>query len=107
MLRRQVGGVWQNGLAIPTIYGAAIPDEDAPMVARITGIFKERTVGSIRLSTTDDSAATGVLLGIYEPDETVASVSAASKSTDACNWARVGLHESSPTVSRVATIMSP
>lgn len=96
ILRRQVNGVWQNGLAIPTIFGAAIPDADAPNVARITGIFKQSSVGSMRLSTIDDSGATGVLLGIYEPDETVPQFRRIQLNR-CCNWARVSYLKSSPT----------
>lgn len=95
VLRRQVAGEWRNGLAIPTIFGAAIPDDDAPLVARITGIFKEPSVGSMRLSTTDDSGATGVLLGIYEPDETTPQFRRIQLNR-ACNWARVAYLRNSP-----------
>lgn len=95
VLRRQVGGVWRNGLALPTIFGAAIPEADAPMVARITGIDKQASVGSMRLSTIDDSGATGVLLGIYEPDETVPQFRRIQLNK-ACNWARVSYLKASP-----------
>jgi len=88
VLRREVNGVWQNGILIPTIYGSAIPDADAPDVARITGIFKEPTVGSVRLSTIDDSGATGVLLGVFEPDETVPQYRRIQLNR-CCKWARV------------------
>lgn len=88
VLKRQVAGVWQNGLAIPTIFGAAIPDVDAPEVARITGIFKAPSVGSMRLSTIDDSGTTGVLLGVYEPDEQVPQFRRIQLNRS-CNWARV------------------
>jgi hypothetical protein len=95
VLRRQVAGVWQNGLAIPTIYGAAIPEENAPLVARITGLYKEPSVGSMRLSTIDDSGATGVLLGIYEPDQTTPQFRRLQLNR-ACNWARVSYLKPSP-----------
>lgn len=65
-LRRQVDGVWMDGYQVPTIFGVAVADTSAPVIARITGIFKEMTAGSIKLSTQDN-----VLLGIYEPDETI------------------------------------
>lgn len=96
VLRRQVAGVWQNGLAIPTIFGAAIPDADAPTVARITGIFKQSSVGSMRLSTIDDSGTTGITLGIYEPDETTPQFRRIQLNTKACNWARVSYLKPSP-----------
>lgn len=68
-LRHVVGNEYRDGLLIPTLYGYAIPQSDAPMVARITGITKQITVGSVRLSTIDDSGNTGVLLTVLEPDE--------------------------------------
>lgn len=71
VLRHQVNGEWRNGYRVPTVYGYAVSEEGAPTVARITGVFKQRTVGSIRLSTIDDGGTTGVTLGVYEPDETV------------------------------------
>lgn len=95
VLRRQVAGEWKNGLAIPTIFGAAIPDSDAPTVARITGIFKQASVGSMRLSTIDDSGTTGVLLGVYEPDETVPQFRRIQLNRS-CGWARVAFLKSSP-----------
>ena len=95
VLKRQEGGVWKAGYAVPTIYGAAIPDEDAPLIARITGVHKEITVGSIRLSTTDDSGQTGVLLGVYEPSQTVPQFRRVQLNR-ACNWARVAYMKSSP-----------
>lgn len=95
VLQRQVGGVWKAGYAVPTIYGAAIPDEGAPMVARITGVHKEVTVGSVRLSSIDDSGQTGVLLGTYEPSQTVPQFRRVQLNR-ACNWARVAYMKSSP-----------
>ena len=59
-----------SGILIPTRYGYALPDPDAPMPARITGVSKAVTKGSIRLSTIDDEGVHGQLLGVYEPDET-------------------------------------
>lgn len=96
VLRRQVSGEWKNGLAIPTIFGAAIPDDEAPEVARITAIFKAASVGSMRLSTIDDSGDTGVLLGLYEPDETTPQFRRI-RLNRCCNWARVSYLKSSPT----------
>lgn len=96
VLRRQVAGEWKNGLAIPTIFGAALPDDGAPTVARITGIFKQASVGSMRLSTIDDSGATGVLLGLYEPDETVPQFRRIQLNRS-CGWARVSYLKPSPT----------
>ena len=71
VLRRQVGGEWLNGYQVPTIYGVALPDSQAPTIARITGVSKDLTAGSVRLSTVDNGNAAGTLLAVYEPDETL------------------------------------
>lgn len=71
VLREKVGGEWRDGYQVPTIYGVAVPPVGAPEIARITRVYKDRTAGSIRLSTTDDSGNTGTLLAVYEPDETL------------------------------------
>lgn len=96
VLRREEGGVWKNGYRVPTIYGVAVPDSGAPTIARITGIFKAPTVGSIRLSTTDDSGTTGVLLGVFEPDETLPQYRRI-RLNKACTWARVAYRKTTPT----------
>lgn len=68
-LRHVIGGDYRDGLLVPVIFGYAIPSSDAPKVARITGITKQVTKGSLRLSTIDDSGDTGILLSVLEPDE--------------------------------------
>lgn len=65
-LRRQVSGEWVDGYQVPTIYGVAVPDTNAPVISRITGVYKAPTVGSIKLATEDNT-----FLGVYEPDETI------------------------------------
>lgn len=95
VLRHQVGGEWRNGVRIPTIYGMAVSDEGAPTVARITGIFKSRTVGSIRLSTIDDSGTTGVTLGVYEPDETLPQYRRI-KINRCAPWVRIAYRKTTP-----------
>lgn len=65
-LRRRVNNVWLDGYQVPTVYGIAVPDVEAPIIARITGIFKQRTAGSIKLAMEDNT-----LLGVYEPDEEI------------------------------------
>lgn len=95
VLRRNEGGIWVDGYRVPTIYGVAIPDVGAPVIARITGITKDRTVGNIRLSTIDGSGATGILLGVYEPDETVPQFRRLTFNRS-CNWARVSCLKKNP-----------
>lgn len=96
VLRRTVSGQVLNGYQVPTIYGVAVPDVEAPFVARITGVYKDRTVGNVRLSSTDDSGATGDLLGIYEPDEQVPQYRRILLNRS-CNWARVAYLKTNPT----------
>lgn len=68
-LKRIENGTQRDGYQVPTIYGYAIPDADAPVVARIVGVEKADTLGPVRLSTIDDDGYSGTLLGVYEPDE--------------------------------------
>lgn len=98
VLRRQENGVWLNGYAVPTIFGYAIPEVDAPLIARITAVDKEATVGNVRLSTIDDSGSTGILLGVYEPDETLPQFRRI-KLGRACNWVRIAFRRKLPTFS--------
>lgn len=69
-LRTNANGIWSDGLLVPTIYGYALPASTDPLVSRITGIVREKTVANTRLSSFDNSTSTGTLLGIFEPDET-------------------------------------
>lgn len=69
-LRTNANGIWSDGLLVPTIFSYALPASTDPLVSRITGIVKSRTVANVRLSSFDNSTTTGTLLGIFEPDET-------------------------------------
>lgn len=94
-LRRNVAGEWIDGYAVPTIYGVALPDAEAPTIARITGVFKDLSVGTIRLSTIDDSGSTGVTLSVMEPDEKIPQYRRI-KLNRACNWIRIAYRRSTP-----------
>ena len=100
VLRRQVAGEWINGYQVPTIYGLAVPDSQAPTIARITGIYKDPTVGSVRLATTDSSGATGVLLTVMEPDETLPEYRRIQLNRS-CNWVRIAFRKTNPTFSSI------
>jgi len=69
-LQTLVGDIVEPGLRVPTIFNYALPSATDPMVARITGVVKDPTISTIRLSSFDSSTSTGTLLGVYEPDET-------------------------------------
>lgn len=76
-LRTKVGETWEDGLLVPTIFGYALPAASDPVVSRIQHIVKDPTVADVRLSSFDNSAcsgnqsASGTLLGIFEPEETI------------------------------------
>lgn len=95
-LKREVNGVWKDGYQVPTIYGVAVPDAEAPVIARITNIFKAGTIGNIRLSTIDDSGSTGITLGVYEPDENTPNYTRLQLNRS-CNWVRVAYLKNNPT----------
>jgi hypothetical protein len=69
-IRTEEDGQWVNGYRVPTIYGYAVPDQDAPTFARVVSVRKAETVGPIRLMSYDASATTGTLLGVFQHDET-------------------------------------
>lgn len=89
-LRRQVDGQWLDGYQIPTIYGVAVPDTEAPTIARITGLFKEKTAGSIRLVTEDN-----IVLGVYEPDEEIPQFRRI-KINRGASWVRIAYMRKNP-----------
>lgn len=98
VLKRQENSKWLHGYRVPTIYGLAVPDESAPVIGRITGVYKDKTVAEIRLSTIDDSGPTGTTLGIYEPDEEIPQYRRI-KINRSSNWVRVSYLKTSPTFS--------
>jgi hypothetical protein len=95
-LRYSEAGEWKDGYQVPTLYGYAIPEVDAPLIARIDWIEKDETVGPIRLSTIDDSGPTsGQLLGVYEPDETIPQYRRI-KLGKCCDWVRIAYRRTTP-----------
>lgn len=92
-LWHETGGVRRRGTLVPTLYGYAIPAADAPAVSRITAVDKEDMAGVLRLSTVDDSGQTGVLLGVYEPDERLPQYRRI-KINRSCSWVRVAYKKS-------------
>lgn len=94
-LRRNVNGTWLDGILIPTIYGYALPDSEQPEIARITGIYKDKTAGTIRLGTIDSSGTSGVTLGIYEPDEQLPQFRRI-KINRCADWVRIAYKKSNP-----------
>lgn len=95
-LRRELpDGTWVDGYQVPTIYGYAVPDDTAPTVARIDRVFKARTNGMIRLSTIDNDDSSGILLAVYEPDETHPNYRRI-KLNRQCGWVRIAFRRASP-----------
>lgn len=94
-LRRTVAGQTLDGYQVPTIFGYAVPDSNAPLVARIVAVEKDITVGNIRLGTIDSSGNTGTLLGIYEPDERLPQYRRI-KLNRSCDWVRIAYRKTNP-----------
>lgn len=86
-------GAWVDGYQVPTLGSVAMPDGDAPEFMEVTRVRKAITAGSIRLSSYDNSATTGTLLGIYQWDEEEPSYRKIELS-QACGFARVAFRRS-------------
>jgi len=84
-----------KGYQVPTIYGYAVTDAGAPTIARITGVMKDLTLGTLRLNTLDDSSTVGSLLAVYEPDETVPQYRRI-KLGRAVDWVRIAYRRNNP-----------
>ncbi len=70
ILRTKVGDTWVNGVKIPVSVSSQTTPPDAPVISRITRVRKAVTAGPVRLSTIDNDTCNGVLLGIYQWNET-------------------------------------
>jgi hypothetical protein len=92
---QEPNGTWQKGYQIPTIYGYAVPEMESPVIARITGLYKDLSAGNVRISTTDDSGSTGTLLTIMEPDEQLPQYRRIQLNRS-CNWCRVAYRKTNP-----------
>jgi len=68
-LRTISGGVAVPGYQVPTIYGYALPDANAPLIARVTRVRKAETLASLKLTSFDYGNDTGTLLGVFQWDE--------------------------------------
>jgi hypothetical protein len=96
-VRQLVNNTWQDGWLVPTLYGYSIPDSEMPKFARITRVRKASSAGTIRLSTLDSSGTSGVVIGIYEPDE-VEPWYRRIKLGKSTNWVRLAYRKSAPTI---------
>jgi hypothetical protein len=97
VIRQKVGGSWQDGWLVPTLYGYSIPDSEMPEFARITRVRKASTAGMVRLSTLDSSGTSGIVIGIYEPDENEPWYRRI-KLGRAATWIRLAYRKATPTV---------
>lgn len=88
-VRTQIGAEWHRGYLAPTIFGYALPASDAPTFLRITGIRKEDTIGSIRVSSFDNSTFTGTLLAVMDWDDNEALFRRIKLSRNCGDWLRV------------------
>jgi hypothetical protein len=96
-VRQFVGGQWQDGYLIPTVYGLAVADADMPKFSRITRVRKGLSDGVIRLSTLDDAGTSGIFLGVYEPDE-VEPYYRRIKLGKTATWVRLAYRKAAPTI---------
>lgn len=96
-LMRTVDGARIDGYQVPTIYGVAVPEANAPLISRITGIFKADTLGPVTLATTDTSGVTGTLLGVYEPDESLPQYRRIKLTGQSVSWVRIAYRRATPT----------
>lgn len=69
-IRTKEGDKWTDGYRVPTIFGFAMPELDAPIFARVTRVRKAVTVATVRLTSLDISDMTGTLIGQFDYDET-------------------------------------
>lgn len=69
-IRTQKSGTWYDGYQVPTLFGYALPDSNAPIFSRVTRVRKAVTSGPVRLTSFDVSDTTGTLLGVFQSDET-------------------------------------
>lgn len=93
-----VAGKFVPGYQLPTIYGYALPDEDAPDVARVVRIVKEPTEGPVRIATIDSDGNEGQLLTVLEPDERFPQYRRV-KLGRKCDWVRIAFRRASETFS--------
>lgn len=87
-LRTEINGEMVDGIPVPTIFGYAVPDPNAPKVSRITRVRKDETRGYVRLTSYDVGSTTGVILGDYAPDETEPQYRRIHLTRN-CGWARI------------------
>lgn len=85
-----------EGLRLPTIYAYPTPDSAAPKVARITGIFKDETCGTVRIATSDSDGISGINLAVLEPDERIPQYRRITLNR-ACDWLHIAYSRVSPT----------
>lgn len=83
-------GVFVDGYQVPTFFGFAIPDANAPVFGSISGVRKAVTKGRVRLATINWNPSTGegLLLGDYLPRETVPGYRRIRLSREA-DWVRI------------------
>lgn len=64
-------GILEEGFLVPMVYGFALPNPDAPDVARIDRIQKDETNGFVKLIAIDpDNGTPHTMIGYYLPWET-------------------------------------
>lgn len=68
------GGILEDGILVPTVYGFSEPNPDAPAILRIDRVQKAATNGFVKLIAVDQTTlASHTLIGYYQPWETAPS----------------------------------
>jgi hypothetical protein len=88
-IRTEEGGVWKEGYRVPTVYGFAMPETNAPFFSRVVRVRKAETIGPLKLTSFDVSDTTGAVLGIFEFDETDPQYRQIRVSNLSCGWVRI------------------
>lgn len=79
---------WEDGMLVPTILNYAMPDPDAPLVKRVTRIWKSTTKGYINLIARDTGREDGSLLAVLYPNMTETRYRRI-KLARSCQWVRM------------------
>jgi hypothetical protein len=93
-LGRNVSGEWVPGIQVVIKDPPVMTDE---LVSRITSVRKPKTVGSVSLLTREYGSDDGVVLGVYEPDETLPQYRRIILGTPA-TWVRVAYRKRVPEI---------
>lgn len=94
VIRTNIEGTWHNGYLCPVNRDNVVIPADVPIFSRITAVRKSQTKGPVRLTTIDISSNTGILIAVYQWDETVPKFRRIRLARQVC-WIRIGFRKRS------------